>query len=189
MPRGSRLNHTTRGACDDGQEDSRARARARHSARTDGRRDLVAARSTAADAGPFLAFDRAAVDKITIDGDGKSITLVKADDTWTLPSEQGLPADAQKVNEMLDKLSSPGESWPGRDHRFGSENVSRSRKKSSSGGSGSRTAILRLSISISARHPASARSMRDSRGRATCMRSLSPTTMRRRSRRTGSRKR
>jgi len=68
---------------------------------------------TASDAKPFLTFDSAAVDKITIDdGDGKSLEIVKADGTWTLPSVQSLPADGDKVKEMLDKLAAPGGSWP-----------------------------------------------------------------------------
>jgi hypothetical protein len=68
---------------------------------------------TAAGNAPFLAFERAAVDKITIDdGEGKSIELVKAGDAWTIPSVQSLPADPQKVSEMLDKLSAPHTSWP-----------------------------------------------------------------------------
>jgi hypothetical protein len=69
--------------------------------------------SHAKDAKPFLTVDRAAIDRITIDdGDGKSLVIAKAGDGWTLPSVQDLPADTQKVTDLLDKLTSGGATWP-----------------------------------------------------------------------------
>jgi hypothetical protein len=63
--------------------------------------------------GELITFDREAVDRITIDdGDGKSLTLQKSADGWVLPAADGLPADAQKVSETLEKLGASDASWP-----------------------------------------------------------------------------
>src|SRR5262245_35035083 len=67
----------------------------------------------AKDTKPFLTVDRTAVDRITIDdGDGKSLVIAKSGDGWKLPSVHDLPADTQKVTDMLDKLVAGGATWP-----------------------------------------------------------------------------
>lgn len=68
---------------------------------------------SADEAKPFLVFDRAEVNHITIDeGDDKSLVLEKQVSGWTLPALDGLPADDQKVSETLDKLGANETSWP-----------------------------------------------------------------------------
>lgn len=67
----------------------------------------------AADQGPFLTFERAAVDEIRITGDGddpQTLVLARGDDGWRLPD--GLPANQDKISSMLDKLAGLQAPWP-----------------------------------------------------------------------------
>lgn len=62
--------------------------------------------------GAFLDFSVDAVDEVRIDGaeDGSGVTLHRDGDAWSLPS--GLPADAGKLREVLDKLAALQSPWP-----------------------------------------------------------------------------
>lgn len=58
----------------------------------------------------FLQFDAATVDSIAVSGEGGAITLSRVDGVWQLPD--GLPADASKIDRVLDKLADAGGGWP-----------------------------------------------------------------------------
>lgn len=59
---------------------------------------------------PFLDFDTAAVDSLSIaDAEGQ-VALSKSGDAWQLPD--GIPADAGKVDEVLAKLADGDAGWP-----------------------------------------------------------------------------
>ena len=59
---------------------------------------------------PFLDFDTAAVDSLSIaDAEGE-VALSKSGDAWQLPD--GIPADASKVDEVLAKLAEGDAGWP-----------------------------------------------------------------------------
>jgi len=63
--------------------------------------------------GPLLTFDAEAVDELRITGDGENaetLVLTRGDDGWTLPS--GLPADDNKIRDVLDKLAGLEAPWP-----------------------------------------------------------------------------
>lgn len=56
------------------------------------------------DAGPWLEFDPATVDEIRIAGaEDQAVAIVRDGETWRL--EGGLPADAAKVDEVLERLA------------------------------------------------------------------------------------
>ncbi len=59
---------------------------------------------------PFLSFDVEAVDSLTIGNDESSVRIVKADDAWQLPDS--VPADASKVESVLEKLANVSGGWP-----------------------------------------------------------------------------
>lgn len=59
---------------------------------------------------PFLSFDVGAVDSLSVADDEQSVTVTKADDEWTVAD--GLPADASKVDRVLDKLADADGGWP-----------------------------------------------------------------------------
>ncbi|GAB4353553.1 MAG: hypothetical protein Kow006_18750 [Gammaproteobacteria bacterium] len=62
---------------------------------------------------PLLSFDAGAVDRVVIAADGGSeATLVKRDGVWRLPDYHDLPADADKVTSMLEKLGRLKGGWP-----------------------------------------------------------------------------
>lgn len=72
---------------------------------------LVAARSGAvAEPEPFLSFDAGTIDALSIANDVGSVALTKTDDAWQLP--EGLPADASKVERVLEKLGDASGGWP-----------------------------------------------------------------------------
>ena len=59
---------------------------------------------------PFLEFDAATVDSLSVaDADG-GVALSKSGDAWQLPD--GIPADASKVAEVLAKLADGDAGWP-----------------------------------------------------------------------------
>ena len=58
----------------------------------------------------FLDFDAAAVDAITVAGDDGTVSLARVEDAWQLAS--GLPADADKIDRVLEKLSAAAGGWP-----------------------------------------------------------------------------
>jgi len=63
--------------------------------------------------GPFLAFEPDDVDEIRITGDdeaAETLELRRADVGWRLPS--GLPADGDKIRDVLDKLAGLRSPWP-----------------------------------------------------------------------------
>jgi Domain of unknown function (DUF4340) len=63
--------------------------------------------------GTLLAVDRATVDGLLIEDDtGAKIKLVRKDAGWTLPDSGGLPVDAEKVSQLLDKLFAADAPWP-----------------------------------------------------------------------------
>lgn len=63
--------------------------------------------------GPLLAFEPDAVDELRITGDGdtaETLVLTRSEDGWTLPN--GLPADANKVQDVLGRLAGLEAPWP-----------------------------------------------------------------------------
>lgn len=59
---------------------------------------------------PFLEFDAAAVDALSVSGDQGEVALAKQDDAWQLPD--GLPADGAKVDDVIEKLADAAGGWP-----------------------------------------------------------------------------
>jgi len=66
------------------------------------------------DEGSFLAFEVSAVDEIEITGadedEKRSVVLTRDEEGWRLPD--GLPADSDKVNDVLETLSGLRAPWP-----------------------------------------------------------------------------
>ena len=63
--------------------------------------------------GPFLSFEADEVDELRITGDGDdptTLVLSRSEDGWHLPD--GLPADANKVRDVLDRLEGLRAPWP-----------------------------------------------------------------------------
>lgn len=63
-----------------------------------------------AEPAPFLSFDAEAVDSLTLANDEGAVTLTKIDDSWQLPD--GIPADADKISEVVEKLAKARGGWP-----------------------------------------------------------------------------
>jgi hypothetical protein len=62
---------------------------------------------------PLIAFDQARIDEIAISqSGGGSTTLKKESGRWVVPAMAGFPADPQKVNGLLTKLSELKKGWP-----------------------------------------------------------------------------
>ncbi len=62
---------------------------------------------------PLLAADSTQIDRITIDeGDGKPLRLIKEAGQWQLPDYFTLPADARKVEQLLERLARTKTGWP-----------------------------------------------------------------------------
>ena len=59
---------------------------------------------------PFLSFDAGAVDSLSVADGEESVTVARADGAWTVAD--GLPADANKVDRILDKLADADGGWP-----------------------------------------------------------------------------
>ena len=59
---------------------------------------------------PFLGFDADAVDALSVADEEQSVTVTRADGAWTVA--EGLPADANKVDRVLDKLADADGGWP-----------------------------------------------------------------------------
>ena len=59
---------------------------------------------------PFLSFEADLVDSVSVANDEGAVRIVKADDTWQLPD--GLPADASKVESVVEKLAGAAGGWP-----------------------------------------------------------------------------
>ena len=72
---------------------------------------LLAARTGAvAEPEPFLSFDVGTIDALSVSNDEGTVDLTKAGDAWQLP--EGLPADASKVDRVLEKLNDTSGGWP-----------------------------------------------------------------------------
>lgn len=72
---------------------------------------VTAARAGAvAEPEPFLSFDAQSVDSLSVANAEGSVEIVKTGDAWQLPD--GVPADAAKVQEVLDKLDDVSGTWP-----------------------------------------------------------------------------
>lgn len=72
---------------------------------------LLAARSGAVtEPDPFLSFDAATIDAVSVSNDEGTVDLTRAGDEWQLP--EGLPADTSKVERVLEKLSDASSGWP-----------------------------------------------------------------------------
>jgi len=70
-------------------------------------------RTASAPSGTLIKIDRDKVDGIVIaDDKGAKVALHKTAAGWTLPDVQNLPADAEKVAGLLDKLVAAGAPWP-----------------------------------------------------------------------------
>lgn len=56
--------------------------------------------------GPLLAFDAAAVDRVTVaDDEGARTVLARTEDGWVLPDAGDFPADRDKVEQLLERLA------------------------------------------------------------------------------------
>ncbi|MCG6939278.1 MAG: DUF4340 domain-containing protein [Gammaproteobacteria bacterium] len=64
------------------------------------------------EARPLLAFDPAAVNKITVSSSDDEVTLLKNHGGWSLPGLKGLPANAGKLQAALEKLAGLQSTWP-----------------------------------------------------------------------------
>lgn len=60
----------------------------------------------------LLRFQTEQLDRVVVSDADHSVTLTKSGDTWVLPDLQRLPADAGKLQELLDKLQSLQSGWP-----------------------------------------------------------------------------
>ena len=70
-------------------------------------------RAASTPAGALLQVDRAKIDGIVIvDEKGAKLKLARTEGGWTLPDSRGLPADGEKVGQMLDKLIAASAPWP-----------------------------------------------------------------------------
>ena len=58
----------------------------------------------------FLGFDADAADSMSVGDGGQTVTVTRADGAWTVAG--GLPADANKVDRVLDKLADADGGWP-----------------------------------------------------------------------------
>lgn len=62
---------------------------------------------------PLLSFAAGDVQRLSItDGDGQSVILTRAGDDWSLPDEDGFPANSEKVKTLLADLTAAEESPP-----------------------------------------------------------------------------
>ena len=59
---------------------------------------------------PFLQFDAASVDSLTVSNNEGSVTVSKVDGAWQLPD--GVPAAGFKVDSVLERFSNAAGSWP-----------------------------------------------------------------------------
>ena len=72
---------------------------------------LLAVRSgSATTPEPFLSFDAETIDALTVANSEGSVNLAKTDDGWHLPD--GVPADASKIDEVVQKLADATGGWP-----------------------------------------------------------------------------
>lgn len=60
----------------------------------------------------FLSFDVSSVDALAVADAESMVTVVRSDGEWQLPDGGGLPADAGKVEGVLQKLSDAAAGWP-----------------------------------------------------------------------------
>lgn len=60
----------------------------------------------------LLNFDAKQLDRIVINNPENTLNLIRSDDVWRLPELQQLPADAGKLNDLLDKLRQLKGGWP-----------------------------------------------------------------------------
>ena len=58
----------------------------------------------------FLSFDAEAIDSLTVANEEGAVTLAKVEDGWQLP--EGIPADADKIDEVVGKLAKARGGWP-----------------------------------------------------------------------------
>jgi hypothetical protein len=62
--------------------------------------------TASAERAPLLSLERAAVDRIRLEGpEDAAVTLRRADDAWTLTELDGFPADTTKVDQLLARLT------------------------------------------------------------------------------------
>lgn len=72
---------------------------------------LLAAKSGGIEeAEPFLEFDAASVDSLTVSNNEGSVSVAKVDGNWRLPN--GVPAAGFKVDSVIESLAKAGGSWP-----------------------------------------------------------------------------
>jgi hypothetical protein len=70
-------------------------------------------RANTAPSGTLLTVDRSKINGLTIvDDKGQKVTLRKSGTGWILPDSQGLPADNEKVGQLLDKVLGASAPWP-----------------------------------------------------------------------------
>ena len=72
---------------------------------------LLAVRSGDVEApAPFLSFDAATVDSLSVGNAEGRVALSKSGDAWLLPD--GAPADSSKVEDVIGKLADAAPGWP-----------------------------------------------------------------------------
>ncbi len=71
---------------------------------------LAVASGSQVEAEPFLTFDAATVDGLSVAGEDGEVTLTKAESGWQLPD--GSPADETKVDGVIEKLADAAAGWP-----------------------------------------------------------------------------
>lgn len=71
------------------------------------------AEETQANKGPLLNLKAAEVNELLLeDGQGRKLTLKKEADRWLLPDSGSFPADAERVQGLMDRLAALQRGWP-----------------------------------------------------------------------------
>lgn len=61
---------------------------------------------------PLLSFEQSQVDRVVLADGDTTATLSRVDGNWQLPQMQQLPADSDKLDDLLSKLNALNAGWP-----------------------------------------------------------------------------
>ena len=61
---------------------------------------------------PVLEFDDPSIDRVVIQGEDKTLNLVRRDDRWLIPEYHSLPADESRIKGLLSRLQDLKVGWP-----------------------------------------------------------------------------